>query len=163
MPNILTSVQRRFRVRLFNKGGRNAGGVITVYHRGSLGRKRVYRFINFKPVLNIEGVVLSFNYDPNRTASIAFVYYLNGYCSYIIATDGLRVGSTFFSGNTPEKLDEAFSVGSQLTLKLLPVGFIIHSVELEPFGGAKICRSAGSHAVILKKFNDRVLIKLPSN
>lgn len=163
MSKILAAAERLFRMRLYNKGGRNSSGVITVYHRGSLGRRRLYRFINFKSMDNTEGVVLSFNYDPIRTAPLAFVYYLSGCCGYIISTDGLRIGSTFFSGNNPEKLDEVFTLGAQLTLKLLPVGFIIHNVELKPNSGSKLCRAASSYAIVLKKLDNKVLVKLPSN
>jgi len=102
------------------------------------------------------------HYDPIRTAYIALVYYLTGYCTYILAPEGLRIGSTLFSGDSPDKLEEAFTIGACLPLRLLPIGFIIHSIELEPNKGAKLCRAAGTYATILKKSGTKVLLKLRS-
>lgn len=162
MSRILSVAQKKLHNRLYNKGGRGSAGNITVYHRGSAKYKRIYRYINFKAERNTEAVVLALKYDPNRTSNIAFVYFLTGYCSYILAAEGLRVGSTLFLGDLPEKLEEVFTIGAYLPLKLLPIGFVIHNIELAPFSGGKVCRSAGSHAIILKKTSAKVLIKLPS-
>lgn len=162
MSKILAIVQKKLRSRLFNKGGRGHSGNITVYHRGALGHRKLYRYINFVTPLNVEAVVLKIAYDPNRTANIALVYYLAGFCGYIIAAEGLRIGSTIFSGFLPPKLDEAFAVGSVLPLRLLPIGFIVHNIEIEPGHGAKVCRAAGSFATVLKKIGGRALLKLKS-
>lgn len=162
MSKILFVAQKKLHSRLYGKGGRGNAGNITVYHRGATKYKRIYRYINFKAENNTEAVVLALQYDPNRTSNIAFVYYSTGYCSYILAAEGLRVGSTLFLGSLPEKLEEVFTIGAYLPLKLLPIGFVVHNIELEPFIGGKICRSAGTYAVILKKTSDKVLIKLPS-
>ena len=159
---ILTIVQRKLRSRLYNQGGRSHSGRITVFHRGSLNHKRVYRYVNFTAFENVEAVVLKLTYDPNRSARVALIYYLSGFCGYIIAAEGLRVGSTIFFGSLPPSVEDAFAVGSVLPLKLLPIGFVIHNIELEPGHGSKICRSAGSFSTILKKFNNRVLVKLKS-
>ncbi len=162
MPKILATVRKRLSSRLYSKGGRGHSGNITVYHRGSLGHRKIYRYINFIAPSNVEAVVLSITYDPNRTANIALVYYLSGFCGYIISAEGLRVGSTIFSGSLPPKLEDAFAVGSVLPLGLLPIGFIVHNIEIEPGHGSKICRAAGSFATILKKTKGRVLLKLRS-
>jgi len=162
MSKILSLAQKKLHRRLYGRGGRGSAGTITVYHRGATKYKRVYRYINFKAENNTEAVILSLQYDSNRTSNIAFVYYSSGYCSYILAAEGLRVGSTIFVGDLPEKLEEAFTIGACLPLKLLPIGFVVHNVELEPFTGGKICRSAGTYAVVLKKTGIRVLVKLPS-
>jgi large subunit ribosomal protein L2 len=162
MSTILSVAQKKLRSRLYGKGGRGSAGTITVYHRGATKYKRVYRYINFKAENNTEAVVLTLKYDPNRTSNIAFVYYLTGYCSYTLAAEGLRVGSTFFLGDLPEKLEEVFTIGAYLPLKLLPIGFVVHNIELGPLSGGKVCRSAGTYAVILKKTNAKVLVKLPS-
>jgi large subunit ribosomal protein L2 len=165
MSKILSVAQKKLHSHLRGKGGRGSDGAITVYHRGATKYRRVYRRINFKVennTDNTEAVILSLHYDPNRTSNIAFVYYSTGYCSYMIAAEGVRIGSTFFLGGSPEKLEEAFTIGAYLPLKLLPIGFVVHNVELEPSAGGKICRAAGSYAVILKKTGSKVLIKLPS-
>jgi len=162
MSKILSVTQKKLHWRLHGKGGRGSEGAITVYHRGATKYRRIYRRINFKVENNIEAVVLSLHYDSNRTSNLAFVYYSTGYCSYMIAAEGIRVGSTFFLGGFPEKLEEVFTIGAYLPLRLLPIGFVVHNVELEPSTGGKICRAAGSYAVILKKTNYKVLLKLPS-
>lgn len=162
MSTNTSATLRKFRARLFNTGGRGSSGNITVYHRGGLGHKRSYRYINFFDAADSEAIVLWLSYDPNRTCKIAFVYYFTGFCSYILATEGLRVGSTIFSGSNPDKLDDAFVVGSWLPLKLMPIGFIVNNVELKPYNGGKLCRAGGSYAVILKKSAFRVLIRVKS-
>jgi large subunit ribosomal protein L2 len=162
LSTVLAIIQKKLRSRLYNKGGRGHSGNITVYHRGGLRHRRAYRYINFIAPLNVEGVVLKIVYDPNRTANIALLYYLNGFCGYILAAEGLRVGSTIFSGSSPAKVEDAFAVGSVLPLRLLPIGFVVHNVEIECGHGAKVCRAAGSSAVVLKKSSDRVLLKLKS-
>jgi len=162
MSKILSAAQKKLHNRLHGTGGRGSAGNITVYHRGATKYKKIYRRVNFMSGVNTEGVVLSLHYDPNRTSNVAFVYYLTGYCSYILAAEGLKIGSTFFLGDNPKKLEEVFTIGAYLPLRLLPIGFVVHNVELEPTGGAKICRSAGVYAIILKKTGSKVLIKLPS-
>lgn len=162
LSELLAIVQKKLRSRLNSNGGRGHSGNITVRHRGALGHRRVYRYITFIAPLNVEAVVLGVEYDPNRTANIALLYYLSGHCGYIVAAEGLRIGSTIFSGYLPPKLDDAFAVGSVLPLKLLPIGFVVHNIEIAPGQGAKLCRSAGASATILKKLDDRVLLKLRS-
>jgi len=159
---LLAIVQKKLRARVYSKGGRGHHGGITAYHRGALKHRKIYRYINFLAPLNVEGVVLKILYDPNRTASIALLYYLSGFCGYIIAAEGLKVGSTIFSGVLPPKVEDAFAVGSVLPLRLLPIGFVVHNLEIAPGRGAKLCRAAGSSAVILKRLSNRVLLKLRS-
>ena len=162
LSKLLAVVQKKLRSRLHSNGGRSHSGIITVRHRGALGHRKVYRYITFVATLNVEAVVLSIEYDPNRTANIALLYYLSGYCGYIVAAEGLKIGSTIFSGYLPPKLEDAFAVGSVLPLKLLPIGFVVHNIEIAPGQGAKICRSAGTFATILKKLDEKVLLKLKS-
>lgn len=159
---VLTIVQKKLRSRLYNKGGRSHSGKITVFHRGSLSHRRCYRYINFIAFDNVEAVVLELLFDPNRTAKIALVYYLSGFCGYVIAAEGLKRGSTMFFGSMPPNIEDAFAIGSVLPLKLLPIGFVVHNIELAPGHGFKICRSAGSFATILKKLKSKVLLKLNS-
>ena len=163
LSKLLAVVQKKLRSRLNSNGGRGHSGNITVRHRGSLGHRRIYRYINFIAPLNVEAVVLNIEYDPNRNANVALLYYLSGYCGYIIAAEGLKIGSTIFSGFLPPVIEDAFAVGSVLPLKLLPIGFVVHNIEIAPGQGAKLCRSAGASATILKKLEDKVLLKLKSD
>ena len=128
------------------KGGRNNQGRITVRHRGG-GHKRAYRMIDFRR--NKDGVpakVHSIQYDPNRSARIALLYYVDGEKAYIIAPDGLNVGDKIESGpDAPPK------VGNALPMKNIPLGMTVHNIEMLPGKGAALCRSAGSGASRLRR------------
>lgn len=140
-----------------NKAGRGSGGRISSYSRGG-GHKRRYRIVDFKR--NKSGVpakVASIEYDPSRSARIALLNYADGEKRYIIASDGLSVGDTVFSGGEPE-----VAAGNALKLKDIPTGVFIHNVEIRPGGGGKIARSAGSSVQITAKEGDRAFLKLPS-
>lgn len=142
---------------LRKKGGRNNQGKITIRFRGG-GAKRLYRIIDFKRDKDgIPGKVTSIEYDPNRSARIALITYADGEKRYIIAPLGLNVGDTVLSGeNVPLK------PGNTTFLRNIPVGTIIHNIELIPGKGAQIARSAGSYAQILSKDEKYAQIKLPS-
>ena len=138
-------------------GGRNNQGKITVRHHGG-GEKRKYRIIDFKRnKYDIEGTVASIEYDPNRTANIALINYLDGEKRYIIAPKGLEVGTRIVSG---ENVD--IKVGNALPLMNIPVGTVIHNIELRPKKGAELCRSAGASAQILGREGNYVMIRLSS-
>lgn len=142
---------------LRKKGGRNNQGKITIRFRGG-GAKRLYRIIDFKRDKDgIPGKVTSIEYDPNRSARIALITYADGEKRYIIAPLGLKVGDTVLSGeNVPLK------PGNTTFLRNIPIGTIIHNIELNPGKGAQIARSAGSYAQILSKDEKYAQIKLPS-
>ena len=138
-------------------GGRNNTGKMTVRYRGG-GHKRKYRFIDFKR--NKDGVpatVKSIEYDPNRSARIALLYYADGYKAYIIAPNGLQVGATVMSGE-----NVAPELGNALPLSKIPVGTLIHNIEMRPGQGARIARSAGTYAQLTSRDGDYAIIKLPS-
>ena len=138
-------------------GGRNNEGHLTMRYRGG-GHKRKLRLIDFKR--NYDGVparVKSIEYDPNRSARIALLYYDDGRKTYIIAPNGLEVGTTVISGP-----DVAPEVGNALPLRNIPVGTLIHNIELRPGQGAKMARSAGNFAQLTSKEGDYAIIKLPS-
>ena len=138
-------------------GGRNNEGHLTMRYRGG-GHKRKLRLIDFKR--NYDGVparVKSIEYDPNRSARIALLYYADGRKTYIIAPNGLEVGTTVMSG-----ADVAPEVGNALPLRNIPVGTLIHNIELRPGQGAKMARSAGNFAQLTSKEGDYVIVKLPS-
>jgi large subunit ribosomal protein L2 len=138
-------------------GGRNHDGKMTMRYIGG-GHKRKYRIIDFKR--NKDGVpatVKSIEYDPNRSARIALLYYADGAKSYILAPNGLQVGQVIISG---EKV--APEVGNALPLRDIPLGTIVHAVELRPGQGAALVRSAGTFAQITSREDKYVIIKLPS-
>ena len=141
---------------LKKSGGRNSDGKMTASHRGG-GHKRRYRIIDFKRTKEGAAEVLSIEYDPNRTAFIALVQYADGEKHYVIAQNGLEVGSSIQAGEgaTPD-------VGNALKLKDIPLGTIISCIELRPGQGAVMARSAGSFAQLMAKDGKFVTIKLPS-
>lgn len=142
---------------LNKKSGRNNQGRITVRHQGG-GAKRKYRIIDFKRnKFDIPGTVASIEYDPNRSANIALVSYADGEKRYIIAPLNLKVGDTVISG---ENVD--IKAGNALPIMNIPVGSVIHNIELRPGKGGEIARAAGSSAQILGREGKYVLIRLKS-
>ncbi|WP_026234802.1 50S ribosomal protein L2 [Calidithermus timidus] len=139
-------------------GGRNNQGRITSRFRGG-GHKRLYRIIDFRrrDKANIPAKVAAIEYDPNRTARIALLHYKDGEKRYILAPDGLAVGSEVMCG--PEALIQP---GNALPLRFIPVGTVIHAVELEPGKGAKMARSAGTSVQVQGREGDYVILRLPS-
>lgn len=139
------------------KGGRNDQGKMTMRMIGG-GHKKKYRKIDFKrDKPGVPGTVKSIEHDPNRSALIALIYYADGDKRYIIAPEGLEVGSTVKSGS-----DVPPEVGNALPLKDIPLGTILHNIELKPGQGAEIVRSAGGHAQLLGKEGRYAVLKLPS-
>lgn len=131
-----------------NSGGRNNQGRITVHHRGG-GHKRRYRIIDFKRSLfELEGVVKRLEYDPNRSAWIALICYKNGLISYILAPENLNVGDVIMSSNG-KNLN--FKIGNAFPIKYIPIGTLIHNIELKPGKGGQIARSAGTYAQLIQK------------
>ena len=138
-------------------GGRNHVGKMTVRNIGG-GHKQKYRIIDFKRDKDgIPAVVKTIEYDPNRTARIALVYYADGEKRYIIAPQGLKVGQTIMSGKeaTP-------NVGNAMFLSDVPFGTIIHNIELRPGQGAKMARSAGAYAQLMSRDGKYAILKMPS-
>ncbi len=138
--------------------GRNNKGRITVRHRGGRTRRK-YRIIDFKRRKDgIPANVAAIEYDPNRTANIALLHYADGEKSYILAPLGLKVSDTIFSGI--EGLD--IKVGNAMPITAIPVGTMIHNIELLPKKGGQLCRSAGTSAQLMAKEDDYAQIRLPS-
>ncbi|ENO1779613.1 50S ribosomal protein L2 [Staphylococcus pseudintermedius] len=139
------------------KAGRNNQGKLTVRHHGG-GHKRQYRVIDFKRNKDgIPGKVDSIQYDPNRSANIALIVYADGEKRYIIAPKGLEVGQIIESGSEAD-----IKVGNALPLKGIPVGSVIHNIELKPGRGGQLARSAGASAQVLGKEGKYVLVRLRS-
>lgn len=137
--------------------GRNNYGQITVRHRGG-GNRRKYRLIDFKrQKFDIEGKVVSLEYDPNRSAHIALIQYADNEKRYIIAPEGLKVGDVVVAG--PES---DIKPGNALPVSNIPVGSFIHNIELHPGKGAQLVRSAGNMAQLMAKENNLALVRLPS-
>ncbi len=170
-----TSAGRRFVVSVVNKelhkgepfskltvskkriSGRNNAGRITVRHRGG-GHKRRYRIIDFKRNKDgVEAKVERLEYDPNRSANIALILYADGTRSYIIAPKGLKSGDKVLSGDVV-----AIKVGNNLNLGNMPLGSVIHCIEMQPRGGAKMMRSAGTSAQLVAKEGTYVTLRLRS-
>ena len=138
-------------------GGRNNSGKMTVRYIGG-GHKQMYRLVDFKRAKDgIAATVKTIEYDPNRTARIALVVYADGEKSYILAPNGLQVGQTVISGSgvAPE-------LGNALPLSEIPLGTLVHNIELYPGQGAQMARSAGSYAQLLAREGKFAIIKLPS-
>ncbi|MCL5935223.1 MAG: 50S ribosomal protein L2 [Firmicutes bacterium] len=142
---------------LKRNAGRNNKGRITVRHRGG-GHKRQYRIIDFKRTKDgIPAKVATIEYDPNRSSRIALLNYADGEKTYIIAPVGLKVGDTVESGPSAD-----IKPGNALPLKNIPVGSVIHNIELKPLKGAQLCRSAGASAQLMAKEGDYANIRMPS-
>jgi large subunit ribosomal protein L2 len=149
--------EKSLTITMKKNGGRNNQGKITVRHHGG-GEKRKYRIIDFKRnKLNVPGTVATIEYDPNRTANIALVNYVDGEKRYIIAPKTLTVGQTVEAG---ENVD--IKVGNALPIANIPVGTMIHNIELRPGKGGELARSAGSAAQILGREDNYVMIRLSS-
>lgn len=142
---------------LKKNAGRNNRGCITVRHQGG-GTRRKYRVIDFKRNKDdIPATVKTIEYDPNRTANIALVCYADGEKRYIIAPNGLKVGDVIYSGAAAD-----IKTGNSLPLANIPVGTIIHNIELKPGKGAQLCRAAGNGAQLMAKEGQYAQVRLPS-
>jgi large subunit ribosomal protein L2 len=142
---------------LKHSGGRNHSGKMTMRYIGG-GHKSMYRIVDFlRDKDGITAVVKTIEYDPNRTSRIALVAYADGEKRYIIAPNGIKVGQTINSGK-----DVAPEIGNTLFLSDIPLGTIIHNIELRPGQGAQLARSAGSSAQLLSREGKFAIIKLPS-
>lgn len=149
--------ERSLVVQLRKHGGRNNTGRITMRHIGG-GHRRAYRIIDFKrEKLGIPGKVATVEYDPNRNARIALINYADGEKRYIIMPKGLNVGDVIYSG--PES---DITPGNALKLKDIPVGTVIHNIEMQPGCGAKLVRSAGTSAQLMSKEGKYAYIRMPS-
>jgi large subunit ribosomal protein L2 len=137
--------------------GRNNRGVITIRHRGG-GHKRLYRVIDFKrQKYSIEGIVAAIEYDPNRNARIALIYYMDGEKRYILHPKNLNVGDKIFSGS-----GSPLNIGNSLPLEEIPLGISVHNIELIPNRGGQIVRAGGTSANILAKEGNYITLRLPS-
>jgi large subunit ribosomal protein L2 len=149
--------ERSLVVPLKSSGGRNSYGRVTVRHRGG-GAKRKYRIIDFKRnKFEVPATVTAIEYDPNRSANIALVQYEDGEKRYIIAPVGLKVGDTVISSASAD-----IRPGNTLPLEAIPVGTIIHNIELAPGKGAQLVRAAGNSAQLMAKENGYAQVRLPS-
>lgn len=142
---------------LKRSGGRNVRGKITARHRGG-GAKKAYRIIDFKrDKVGVPGKIKSVEYDPNRSARIALVYYADGDKRYILHPQGLKVDAIIAAGP-----DAEISLGNALPLTNIPTGTMVHNIEMQPGRGGQIVRSAGGSAQVLAKEDTYTLIRLPS-
>ena len=144
-------------VSLNKNSGRNSQGRITIRHRGG-GAKKKYRIIDFKRNKDgIPGKVAAIEYDPNRSANIALIHYVDGEKRYILAPYKIKVGDVIESGENAD-----IKIGNALQLKHIPVGTTIHNIELKPGKGAQMARAAGTSAQLMAKENNMAYLRLPS-
>lgn len=149
--------EKSLTVTLKKHSGRNSRGKITVRHRGG-GTRNKYRIIDFKRNKDgIPGNVKTIEYDPNRSANIALIVYADGEKRYILAPEGLKVGNVIFSGT-----DADIQVGNTLPIANIPVGTLIHNIELKPGKGGQLARSAGNGAQLMAKEGKYAQVRLPS-
>jgi large subunit ribosomal protein L2 len=149
--------ERSLTKKVTQKAGRNAQGRITTRHRGG-GHKRRYRVVDFRRAKDgIAAKVAHIEYDPNRSARIALLHYVDGEKRYILAPQGLKVGDRLMSGTSAD-----IRPGNALPLANIPVGTVVHAVELRPGGGAKMARSAGTSVQIVAKEGRFAQLRLPS-
>jgi large subunit ribosomal protein L2 len=140
-----------------SSGGRNGAGRMTVRHRGG-GAKRAIRIVDFKrDKRGVPAVVNAIEYDPNRSANLALLFYADGEKRYILAPNGVKVGDSLMSGPEAE-----IRTGNQLPLANMPVGTVIHNVELQPGRGGQMVRGAGAAARLMAREGEYALIRLPS-
>ena len=149
--------EKKLTTALRKSGGRNNKGRITVRHRGG-GHRRRYRIIDFKrDKMDILAKVATIEYDPNRSANIALLHYVDGEKRYILAPFGLKVGDQLISSSSAE-----LRIGNALCLKNIPTGLIVHNIEMYPGKGAQLVRSAGTGAQIMAHDDGFTSVKLPS-
>lgn len=149
--------EKSLTVPLTKRSGRNNQGRLTVRHKGG-GHKRKYRIIDFKRNKDgVPGKVATIEYDPNRSANIALIHYLDGEKRYILAPHGIKVGQQIVSGP-----DADIRVGNALPLRNIPTGTQIHNIELKPGRGGQLVRAAGASAVLLGKEKNYAIIRLTS-
>ena len=142
---------------LHKTGGRNARGKITAYHRGG-GHKRRYRVVDFKrDKVGVPARIVALEYDPNRSARLALLHYADGEKRYILAPAGVEVGTEVLSSRNAD-----IKPGNALPLDAVPVGTIVHAIELQPGRGAQMCRAAGTSAQLMAKEGKHALLRLPS-
>ena len=152
-----TSPEKSLVVSLKKNAGRNAQGKITVRHKGG-GSRRKYRIIDFKRFKDdVPATVKAIEYDPNRTANIALICYADGEKAYILAPEGLQVGMTIMNGSNAE-----VRTGNCMPMADIPVGTMLHNIELHPGKGAQLVRSAGNAAQLMAKEGKYATLRLPS-
>jgi large subunit ribosomal protein L2 len=152
-----TAPEKSLMKPLNRSGGRNNLGRETAYHRGG-GHKRQYRVIDFKrDKIGIPAKVATIEYDPNRTANIALLFYADGEKRYILAPQGLKTGDTIMRGEALE-----VQAGNAMPLADIPLGTFIHNIEIKPGKGAQVARGAGTGAQVMAKEGEFVLLRLPS-
>src|SRR5437016_9509776 len=152
-----TKPEKSLTVALKKHSGRNHQGKITVRHRGG-GAKRAYRIIDFKRnKFGVPAKVAHIEYDPNRSSRIALLHYVDGEKRYILAPQGVEVGDMLMSGP-----DAEIRAGNALPLRNIPVGTVIHAIELKPGAGAKMARSAGTSVQLMAKEGSYATLRLPS-
>lgn len=155
---IFNTVSKKLKVGTCSKSGRNFSGRICIFHRGG-GNKKNYLLIDFKRRLNQLGTVYNILYDSNRTSFVGLIFYDNGYFSNIILSSSVSISNKIFSGDKPQT---SLNKGDAILLSYISLFTTINNVELKPFFGSSLARSAGVGAIIISRVNDKVWLKLNS-
>lgn len=156
----LKNLKKKLGKGITKTGGRNFLGRVCVRGRGA-GNKRIFRFIDFYRRINLKGRIVNIMYDPNRTARIAVIIYINSLCSYILLQKGVKIGHKIYSGSICQ---EEAEIGYSMPLKYMPLFSNISNIELKPFIGSTLCRSAGTSCILVGKTKDlkKGILKLNS-
>jgi large subunit ribosomal protein L2 len=157
--DFINNIKKRLTRGLKLSGGRNFLGRVCVRGQGG-GNKKLYRFIDFFRRLNLKGKVINLLYDPNRSAQIALVLYLNSLCSYIIIQKDIFLNDIIYSGS--KLCEEPINKGFSMPLQYMPLFSNVSNIELKPFRGSSLCRAASTSCLLIGKIKNKCILKLNS-
>ena len=155
----INKTKKKLSKGLKSKGGRNFLGRVCVRGQGG-GHKKLYRFIDFFRRLNLKGKVINILYDPNRSAQIALILYLNSLCSYIIIQKEIFLNDIIYSGT--KLCEDIINIGYSMPLQYIPLFSNVSNIELRPFKGSSLCRAAGTSCLLVGKIKNKCILKLKS-
>ena len=154
------NMKNKLSIGVSKKSGRNFLGRVCVRGRGG-SNKILFRFIDFYRRINMKGKVINIVYDPNRTARLALIFYVNSYCAFILLQKNIKINSVIYSGTL--LTDDIIQNGFSMPLKHMPLFSNISNIELKPFKGSQLCRAAGTSCMLVGKINEKIgVLKLSS-
>ena len=154
------NIKKKLSIGVSKKSGRNFLGRVCVRGRGTA-NKVLFRFIDFYRRINMKGKVINIVYDPNRTARLALIFYVNSYCAFILLQKNIKINSVIYSGTLLS--DDIIQNGFSMPLKYMPLFSNISNIELKPFKGSQLCRAAGTSCMLVGKINEKIgVLKLSS-
>jgi large subunit ribosomal protein L2 len=154
------NIQKKLKKGMSSKSGRNFLGKVCIKGRGAA-NKVLFRFIDLYRRVNMKGKVINIVYDPNRTARLALIFYVNSYCAFILLQKNIKINSVIYSGTLLS--DDIIQNGFSMPLKYMPLFSNISNIELKPFKGSQLCRAAGTSCMLVGKINEKIgVLKLNS-